>query len=146
MSDPQEWARRRRDAAQGQADRLARVRAAETARAQEMVLGFVAEARRLAIPPVPLLARAGDGRPTCRTGLSGWYLKRDGSLGVTTDAGYYHLVTPVGLRERLLGVTLTPSDPPVQVGAGARDGESIALDRLLALRLEGGLDWPIQRR
>jgi hypothetical protein len=145
MSDPQEWARRRRDAAQAQAARLARVRAAETARAREVVLGFVAEAGRRAIPPVPLLARAGDGRPTCRTGLVGWYLKRDGSLGVTTDGEYYHLVIPVSLKARLLGVTLEPTDPPVQVGAGARDGESIALDRLLALRLDAGDDWPIRR-
>ena len=146
MSDAQEWARRRRDAAGAQADRLARTRAAETARARELVLGFVDEARRRGLAAGPLLARAGEGRPTYRTGLVGWYLKRDGSLGVTTDGEYYHLGSPASLRARLLGVTLQPTDPPIQVGAGARDGESIALDRLLAMRLDAGDDWPVGGR
>jgi hypothetical protein len=41
------------------------------------------------------------------------------------------------------GVTLRPADPPLQVGAGARDGESIALDVLLTMRLDAGNTWPI---
>jgi len=145
MSDPQEWAARRREAAQVQADRLARARAVETARARELVLDFVDNARRRGLTPGPLLARAGDGGSTYRTGLVGWYLKRDGSLGVTTDGEYYHLVTPGSLKARLRGVTLEPTDPPLQVGRGARDGESVALDVLLATRLEAGDDWPVRR-
>ena len=145
MSDPQEWAARRREAAQAQADRLARARAVETARARELVLDFVDNARRRGLTPGPLLARAGDGGSTYRTGLVGWYLKRDGSLGVTTDGEYYHLVTPGSLKARLRGVTLEPTDPPLQVGRGARDGESVALDVLLATRLEAGDDWPVRR-
>jgi hypothetical protein len=146
MSDAQEWARRRRDAAQAQADRFARARAVETARARELVADFVARARESGLTVGPLLARAGDGGATCRTGLVGWYLKRDGSLGVSTDGGYYHLVSPVSLRARLMGITLAPTDPPLQVGAGARDGESVALERLLEMRLDAGDDWPIHRR
>jgi hypothetical protein len=143
MPDSQEWADRRREAAQVKAEMLARARAVETARAREMILEFVREGRRRGLTAGPLLARAGDGRPTYRTGLIGWYLYRDGSLGVTTDGGYYALTSPVSLRSRLLGVTLVPADPPLQVGAGARDGESIALDVLLAMRLAAGDDWPI---
>jgi hypothetical protein len=146
MSDAQEWARRRRDAAAAQADRFARARAVETARARELVADFVARAHDRELTSGPLLARAGDGGATCRTGLVGWYLKRDGSLGVSTDGDYFHLVIPIGLRARLKGITLEPTDPPLQVGAGARDGESIALAALLAMRLDAGDDWPIHRR
>jgi hypothetical protein len=108
-----------------------------------MIRAFADEARRRDIPPRPLLARAGDGKPTYRTGLVGWYLTRDGSLGVTTDGDYYTLASPVSLRSRLFGVALQPADPPLQVGAGARDGESIALDVLLAMRLRAGDDWAV---
>ena len=142
--DPQEWASRRRETAAAHADRLARIRAQETARAREMVRAFADEARRRGVGTRPLLARAGDGKPTYRTGLQGWYLARDGSLGVTPDGEYYTLVSPVSLRSRLFGVTLQPAEPPLQVGAGARDGESIALDALLALRLDAGNDWTVQ--
>jgi hypothetical protein len=140
-SDPEEWARRRRDAAQAQADRLTRTRELESERARELLRRFVAEARRRGMAPVPLLARAGDGPPTYRTGLEGWYLTRDGAVGVDVDGRYYLLASPRSLRARLLGVTVPPSDPPLQVGAGGRDGESIALDALLTLRLDAGSDW-----
>ena len=144
MAEAEDWASRRREAAQAHADRLARVHEVETARARELLQGFVLQAQERRLTTSPLLARAGDGRPTYRTGLVGWYLTRDGSYGVTTDGDYYVLVSPVSLRARLLGVTLHPADPPLQVGRGARDGESIALDVLLAMRLEAGDDWPIQ--
>ena len=143
MADAQDWARRRREAAQEHADRLARRRAAEAARAREMVHGFAREARERGIVPGSLLARAGDRKPTYRTGLTGWYLTRDGSLGVTTDGDYYHLASPRSLQARLFGIHLEPAEPPLQVGAGGRDGESMALDGLLAMRLEAGNDWPI---
>jgi hypothetical protein len=146
MADAQEWAQRRREAALAQADRLARARAVETAKARELLDKFVQSAQQRGVAAGPLLARAGEGSPTYRTGLVGWYLKRDGSLGVTTDGDYYHLVTPGSLRARLFGLTLEPTDPPLQVGAGARDGESVALEVLLAMRLDAGDDWPVRRR
>ena len=36
---------------------------------------------------------------------------------------------------------MTPSDPPLAVGVGARDGESMPLKELLRLRLEAGDEW-----
>jgi hypothetical protein len=48
----------------------------------------------------------------------------------------------VRLRGRLAGVHVEPSDAPLQVGAGGRDGDSVALDVLLRLRLEAGSDFP----
>lgn len=141
--DSAEWARRRREAAQVQADRLTRRRELESERARELLRRFVAEAHRRNIPSGPLLARAGDGPPTYRTGLDGWYLTRDGAVAVDVEGRYYLLASPRSLRARILGVTVPPSDPPLQVGAGGRDGESIALDALLAMRLNAGSDWRV---
>jgi hypothetical protein len=143
-ADPSEWARRRRETARAHADRLTRKREQESGRARQLLRDFVEEARRRGIAPRPLLARAGDGPPTYRTGLEGWYLTRDGAVGVGVDGEYYLLASPRSLKARLTGVSVRPSDPPLQVGAGGRDGESIALDALLALRLEGGDDWLAQ--
>ena len=42
---------------------------------------------------------------------------------------------PGGLRERLTGVTLQPSPPPLVVGRGGRDGESGPLQDYLERRL-----------
>ena len=54
---------------------------------------------------------------------------------MSTEGDFYILTAPLGLRERLRGIRLTPSPPPMVLGAGGRDGDSIdlpdALDRLL---------------
>lgn len=140
-----EWRSRRSEAAAAQADRAARAKAAETVRARAVVAEFVVRAREQGLATSELLARAGDQSGTYRTGLVGWYLRRDGSLGVTTDGEWYVLVAPKSLRSRLAGVRLEASDPPLQVGAGARDGESIALTALVELRLAAGDDWELVR-
>jgi hypothetical protein len=144
MTEGGDWAERRREIAQAHADRLARTRAEQTDRARHMIEEFAAEASGRGMQTRPLLARAGDGPPTYRTGLVGWYLNRDGSLGVTTDGQYYVLVSPVSLKARLLGVKLQPAEPGLQVGVGGRDGESIALNELLRLRLSAGDDWSVR--
>jgi hypothetical protein len=106
-----------------------------------LLLDFVQAARDRGLTPVPLEARARTGRATYRTGLTGWYLKRNRTVGVDTAGDFYVLSAPASLGARLTGVTLVPSDPPLVVGAGGRDGESIPLDELLTLRLQGGKDW-----
>lgn len=139
------WSARRREAAAEQAARAARTRAAETVRARAQVADFADQARQRGLTVAPLVARSGERRGTYRTGLTGWYLTRDGSLAVTEDGEYYVLSCPPSLIGRLRGVRLEPAEPPLQVGAGARDGESIALDVLLAMRLAAGDDWPRTR-
>jgi hypothetical protein len=143
MPDASDWSARRSDAVAEHAARAARVREAETVRGRQKVEAFAAEARRKGLTPGPLVARSGDRKATYRTGLTGWYLTRDGSLGVDDDGVFYVLSCPPSLIGRLRGVRLQPADPPLQVGAGARDGESIALDVLLAMRLDAGDEWPI---
>ena len=139
------WHDERREAADALALRAERLRADDVAAAGRLVAGFVAEARRLNLAISPLLARAGDSSDTYRTSLVGWYLRRDGSLGIADDGEMYTLVAPKSLRARFSGVTLEPAEPRLQAGIGARDGESVALATLLELRLRAGDDWSIVR-
>jgi hypothetical protein len=141
-SEQEQWRQRRREAAEEQAARHHRRQAAESARAQVLVDRFVAAATEQGLRTTPLRARAYSGRATYRTGLTGWYLKRNGSLGVGTDGSFYVLSAPSSLRSRLQGVTISPGDPPLVVGVGGRDGESMPLQQLLDLRLAAGDDWP----
>jgi hypothetical protein len=139
MSD--DWAARRRDAAAEQVARLDRVRATETEQARALLTGFVRDARDRGLKPVPLKARATNGRAVYRTALTGWYLKRNGSLAVDEEGRFYVLSAPPSLASRLRGADVPASDPPLVVGVGGRDGESMPLAELLALRLEAGETW-----
>jgi len=71
-----------------------------------------------------------------RTDLTGWYLRRNRSLAVDVEGNFYILGVPASLKARVAGVRVAPSDPPLIVGQGARDGESLPLAELLRLRLE----------
>lgn len=129
------WRESRDEALAAQAAALARQKAAETRRARQLLEEFVRELACRQIPPTRLRAHVAGHRRGYRTGVDGWYLRRNGSLGVGTDGSFYVLSTPPSLLARLRGVTLTPTDPPLTVGRGGRDGESIPLEDLLTLRL-----------
>lgn len=133
---PEDWTDERSRIVAAQAAAAERAAAKEAAQAQLLIDGFVAEAARRGVPPHPLRAPGPRGRYRYRTGLVGWYLSRDERVAVTTDGTYYVLRALGGLRERLLGATVEPMDPPLVVGRGARDGESIDLDKLLQRRLD----------
>jgi len=137
-----DWAARRSDAAAEHAAALERKNAAAATQARRLVEEFVREALERGLRPTPLRARAYNGRTTYRTRLRGWYLKRNGSLAVDVDGNYYVMSAPTSLRSRFAGADVAPSDPPLTVGVGARDGESMPLEQLLRLRLQAGNDWP----
>ena len=142
MTSPEDdWAARRRDAAAEQVARQERVRAAESEQARALLAGFVRDARELGLPTLPLKARAMNGRTLYRTGLTGWYLKRNRSLAVDEDGHFYVLSAPTRAVARWRGTVVPPSDPPLVVGVGGRDGESMPLEQLLAQRLAAGKDW-----
>lgn len=107
----------------------------ESAKAQVLVDRFVADAVRAALPTEELTAQPWSGRGRYRTGIVGWYLRSDRSIGVGTDGGYYVLTVPPVRFGRWRTVRLTPTPPPLQAGEGARDGESIELAALLQMRL-----------
>lgn len=122
------------------AARLDRLRDSESAKASILLAAFAKDASAAGLQPEQLLARSYSGRATLRTDITGWYLKRDHSVGVSVDGLFYLLHAPGSLRERLKGVKLEPSAPPLELGRGARDGESMPLSESLAKRLAAGND------
>jgi hypothetical protein len=142
MPDDDDWRDRRRAAAEAQAEAFARRKAGEHEKARQVIQDFVAQATDRGIAPTLLTARSYSGSGRYRTRVRGWYIRRNGALAVGTDGEFYTLMVPGGLRARLTGAELPPTDPPLVVGAGGRDGESIALADLLQQRLDAGDDWP----
>ena len=132
------WRDERRAVAAHHAEALARRQAAESARAQEMLREFVGRALAHGPAPEPLVVRSFDGRHTYRTPLRGWYLRQDRTLAVDTDGEFYVLRAPASLHAAWRGVRPVPSDPPLVLGAGGKDGESLDLDVAIARVLASG--------
>ncbi len=107
-----------------------------------MVKDFVARAQDAGLEPSRLTARAYSGRSVLKTDVIGWYIKRDCSVGVSVAGDFYLLHAPGGWSARLKGVHLDPSDPPLELGRGARDGESMPMEKALSIRLAAGNTWP----
>jgi hypothetical protein len=107
---------------------------AEAAQAQVLIDAFLAEAKARGIAPVPLRATLYSGQ-SVKTDKRGWYLRNNQSLAIGDDGAYYILTVPGGLKERLRGVQLKPSLPPMYVGKGGKDGDTgdlrEYLDRIL---------------
>lgn len=138
-------AERRRQAEENAAyhvEAARRAREAEARATAPMVTAFAERMTAAGVPPTRLRAKPYSGPGTLRTDVTGWYVRRDRSIGVGVDGRWYVLVVAPSLRGRLSGIHVDPVDAPLQVGAGGRDGDSIALDSLLALRLEAGADFP----
>lgn len=144
-ADPRDRARAHPDgsAAPGPASRAeemaafaARRQQRETAAAQALVDAFVRDAVAQGLAPVPLRVTSYDGRGSYRTPLQGWYLRR--SVAVGTDGRFYVLLAPASLAARFRGVEPEPSDPPLVLGAGGRDGESVDLAVALRAVLDRG--------
>jgi hypothetical protein len=110
---------------------------AESKQAQVLIERFVADAKARGIAPQPLRATLYSGK-SVKTDKVGWYLRKNESLAIGDDGSYYVMTVPGGLRERLSGVKLKASPPPLVVGKGGRDGESGDLAEFLRWRLEAG--------
>jgi hypothetical protein len=108
----------------------------ESAKAQVLVDRFVAQATQAGLATEELTARPWSGRGRYRTGVVGWYVRRDRSVGVGVDGGFYVLVVPPVRFGRWRTVRVDPTPPPLVVGRGARDGEAVDLDVLLSRRLQ----------
>lgn len=136
------WQEKRRDAADERLAAFTRRKAAETEQAAAHVAAFVNDARERHLPATTLRARSLNGRTTYRTSLEGWYIKRNQTLAIGVDGKFYILSAPASLAARVKGVVVQPSDPPLIVGLGGRDGESMPMAELLEQRLEAGDDFP----
>jgi hypothetical protein len=136
MSDPERRRHERGERAAAHQAAADRRRAAESERAQLLVDRFVAAAVAEGLPTEELTARPWRGRGRYPSGVVGWYLRGDRSLGVSTDGDYYILSAPPRRLGRWRRVPLVPVPPPLRVGEGARDGEPMELASLLQLRLD----------
>lgn len=134
QAEQQEWSRHRREVVEAKEQALRAAREDEHARATALIREAVAGYLAGGIAPVPLRARPYRGSGTVRTGLSGWYLKRDRSLAVDAEGRYYVLRVEGGLLARLRGEAPEPSPAPLVVGRGARDGDTFELEELLRRR------------
>lgn len=128
------WARQRRTAIGVRANLANHAAARDAERAQLLINAFVQQALADGPPPVAIRAISTSGT-SLRTDLCGWYIKADRSIAVGTDGGYYQLIVFANLKDRLLGVHLLPSPPPLVVGRGGKDGESGDLQDFLARAL-----------
>src|SRR5918997_1615147 len=107
----------------------------EAAKAQVMIDRFVQRATQAGLPTEELTARPWSGSGRYRTGVVGWFLRRNGSVGVDTDGRFYVLnVAPVPFG-RWRTARIEPSPPPLIVGKGGGDGETFDLGELLEMRL-----------
>jgi hypothetical protein len=109
----------------------------ESAQAQTLIDEFIAAAKAKGITPHPLRATLYSGQ-SVKTDKVGWYIRKNQSVAVGEDGSYYVLTVPGGLRERLSGVKLKPSPPPLVIGKGGKDGQSGDLADFLTWRLEAG--------
>ena len=120
MTDPtDDWVARRTEAAREQERRLRERQEVEHRKARAILAEFTKVARER-LPAERLVVQGYGGRGRATSDVEGWYLRLDKT---------------VGLLDRVRGVTLRPTPPPLVIGAGGKDGDSIelvaALDRLL---------------
>ncbi len=132
------WRADRRASAAEHHERLAARQKAESDRARALLAEFVARAHDEGPAPVPLRARSFDRRHTYRTHLTGWYLRQDQTVAVDSDGAFYVLLVPASLGALARGARPEPSDPPLVLGAGGKDGESIDLVDAIAKVLAQG--------
>lgn len=140
MSD-EAWSDARADRALSRAQSAARKQRAESEHAGALIREFATAAADAGITPERLTARAYTGGARYKTQVDGWYLKRDRSVAVGTDGLFYVLNVPPRFTARFTGTTVSPADAPLELGKGARDGESLPLSEALAKRLAAGNDW-----
>ncbi len=136
------------DAAQSRAERAERAHdlvglqrrrsEQESAKAQVLIDRFVERAKQKGLPTEELTARPWSGGGRYRTGVVGWYLRANRSVGLGLDGSFYVLVVPPVAFGRWRTVRIDPSPPPLVVGKGAGDGEVFDLAVLLEKRLQPG--------
>ncbi|MSS83963.1 hypothetical protein FYJ24_04120 [Actinomycetaceae bacterium WB03_NA08] len=126
MSESSSWSETRREIARLQAERLAERKAAESLQARAFLEKFVTAALTMGPAPVPLRVHGRTGNSAATT-LSGWYLKVDESVAVDTSGNYYLLQMDLSFLDRFRRLTPTPTAPPLVLGAGGRDGETMDL-------------------
>ncbi len=128
----QSWSEHRKAAADSHAKALADKEAREAAVARAMLADFVVQARAQGLPPVPLVVKGYGGKGTAKSQLTGWYLRLDHTVAVGEDGEFYVLTAPLTLLDRIRGVQVEAKEPPLVIGKGSGDGDSIDLADAIA--------------
>ncbi len=131
---PDDWTTRRAEVIRAQEEALRAARRDEHEKATALLREGIAAFEAAGIAAVPLRARTDRGG-SVRTSLRGWYLKKDHSIAVDTEARYYVMRVAGGLAAHFRGEDPEPTEAPLVVGRGARDGETFDLPELLEMRL-----------
>lgn len=113
------------------AQELERRQQRESDRASAMLAEFVKAANQKGIAPVQLQARGYNGTTRYKTNVLGWYLKSNESVAVDITGKFYILSVEGGFLARFKGAALTPSAPPLVLGLGGRDGESLDMSEAI---------------
>lgn len=136
MTDPEAWRQKRREAAAAHADALAQKNARESRQARALIAEFIVAARERGVAPEPLVVQGYGGKGTARSQVTGWYLRYDKTVGVGEDGDFYVLTAPLTLLDRMRGrIRIVPTDPPLVIGQGGRDGEAMDMADALARAL-----------
>lgn len=143
MSQGADWAAQRTEAAAEQERRLHARKAVEHGKARAILAEFV-EVAHGRLPTERLFVKGYGGRGTAKSDVEGWYLRLDKTIGLGTDGSFYVLTAPLSLLDRLRGVQLAPTPPPLVIGAGGKDGDSIELVAALERLLPGWRDRPLR--
>lgn len=139
------WADKRRRNAAARAELLRAQAEAEEQKARAFLLQFVAAARATGLEPEPLVVTRPGTPRKARTPLRGWYLKADRSAAVDENGDFYLLTAPLTRLESWRGISPRPAAPPLVLGKGGRDGESIDLSEALTKRIPNWRDFPANR-
>ncbi|WP_245534412.1 hypothetical protein [Xylanimonas cellulosilytica] len=130
----------RTEAARVQAERLRARQDAVHAQAEGLLAEFLPVVAAHGPQPEPLRVRGYGGRGEARTPLKGWYLRFDRTAALATDGRFYMLIAPLSALDRLRGVRPAPARPPMVLGEGGKDGESVELPIALERVLPGWRD------
>ena len=93
MSD-QDWTAKAKENADFHAAALARAQERQAKAGGELLADFVAKARASGVPAQEMTARPYRGNGRYRTGIRGWYLLPDRSLGVDEQGRFFILSCP----------------------------------------------------
>lgn len=133
-----QWQDDRTRAAQLHAAQLARVKAQRSQQAQQLIDDFLVQVKESGPAAEEIRATSHHGKFSYRTGLRGWYVRVDKRCAVDEQGRFYVLTIPGSLRERISGVSLEPTPPPLIIGEGSRDGDSIDMSAALQRVLDQG--------
>lgn len=107
----------------------------EAVAAQTLINEFIAATAERRLQPEPLKAVLMDGSRV-KSDQVGWYLNKARTMAITPEGRFVQLLTTGGRLSRFTGVKLSPSQPPLVIGRGGRDGETGDLKDFLARALD----------